>query len=108
MERLLALAVGVELFGEIADGLLLLVAGGGEREGFEAAGLDVDRIVADPQPTTCCQRPSDMQSTGENSQDKGIIAGDGNQFVVGEDTLIEKDKRSMFGCLYRSNVARQS
>jgi hypothetical protein len=42
---LLALAVGVELFGEVADAGGLLFGGGGEGEGLEAAGFVVARAV---------------------------------------------------------------
>ena len=47
MRRLLALAVRVELLGELADAGLLRGGGVGEGEGLEAARLVVARVVAD-------------------------------------------------------------
>ena len=55
---LLAFAVGVEFFGDLADTLLSFSGAGGEGECFEALGFYIDRIVASTQPTAGSDRPS--------------------------------------------------
>jgi len=51
---LLALAVGVEGFGEGANARLLEFGGGGEWEWVKAAGLVVTRIAANTEPSAGC------------------------------------------------------
>jgi len=65
--RLLALAVGVELFGELADAGLLGGRGVWEREGFETGALDIDGIIADAKAATGSKRPSNVLSAANNS-----------------------------------------
>ncbi len=53
-----ALAVGVQLLGDAADAGFLQVVGGGEGEGIEAAGFDIDRTIFEE--ATCAHCPTDM------------------------------------------------
>ena len=78
VQFLLALAVGVELFGQGADFLFLVVAGVRKGERLETAGLDIDRIVADTQPAAGRQRPGYMVAAREHTQDKCVVAGNGH------------------------------
>ena len=50
---LASFSVGVDGFADGADGGLLLVGGGGEWEGLEAAGGVVDRVVSDAEVAAC-------------------------------------------------------
>ncbi|MBL0354708.1 MAG: hypothetical protein IPP03_19370 [Dechloromonas sp.] len=58
MGGLLALAVGVEMFGQGGDAGLLFGAGGGEGEFLEAGGFDVCWIVSDTKSAACRKRPN--------------------------------------------------
>ena len=72
-----ALAVLVDLLGEVGDALAQLRGQAGvfvgEGEGFEAAGFDIHRIVADAQPGARRQRPVNVQLAGERTQVEGVI-----------------------------------
>ena len=48
------------MFGEGGDAGLLVGAGGGEGEFFEAGGFDVDRVVAHAKTAAGGQRPGDV------------------------------------------------
>ncbi len=56
VELLLTLAVGVEAFGQVADGLFLLIGAVGEWEWVEAAGFVVARTIF--QGAAGCKRPA--------------------------------------------------
>ncbi|MBL0222114.1 MAG: hypothetical protein IPQ17_05070 [Xanthomonadales bacterium] len=60
MRGLLAFAVGVELFGKVADAVLLIVAEDRKRERLETTRLVVARIVAHSETPSSRKCPGDM------------------------------------------------
>ena len=58
VERLLALAVGIQQLTKLADARVFRVSGGGEGKGVKATCLDIHGIVADTEPTAGTQRPA--------------------------------------------------
>lgn len=78
----------------------------GEREGFEAAGFDVDRAIF--QCASIRQCPQALRLAGEHAQVKRIAQGDGNQLVVGQDTGLQKLEEAVFGGFDGGNIARQA
>ena len=52
---LLALAVGVELFGQLPDARLLLGRDLGEGERVETTGFIIHRVISNAHAATCCQ-----------------------------------------------------
>ncbi|MNF14450.1 hypothetical protein D3C80_2166750 [compost metagenome] len=58
-----ALAMGVQALGQFADQRLLLGAGVGEGEGFEAAGLVIAGVIADTEAPAGGQGPRNMDAT---------------------------------------------
>ncbi len=79
MDRLLPLAMGVELFAEFADALLLVGGGGWEREGFETAGFVVAGVVTDTEPTARLERPAYVDATAEDAESVGVVEGHNDQ-----------------------------
>ncbi|BDA83985.1 hypothetical protein Sa4125_15270 [Aureimonas sp. SA4125] len=84
-----ALAVGVEVFGDGADGGFLGVGRDGEWERVESAGFRVARVVADPQPAAGAKREDRVDARGKDADRKGIGDGGGNKHVVGHYRGIE-------------------
>lgn len=58
---------------------------GGEGEGFEAAGFDIHRIVAQAEPATRRQRPRRMRAAGQHAQMESVTERNGYELVVGQD-----------------------
>ena len=79
--RLLAFAVGVELFGEGADAGLLVGRGVWEGEGLEAAGFVVARTLPSKRAAGR-QRPDGVDGAGQDAQQIGVVESDGNQLIV--------------------------
>jgi hypothetical protein len=96
-----ALAVGVDLFGEVADAGLLFGRGDGKGEGFEAAGFVVARSLPTPSQPPCCQRPDDMHAAGQDAEEIRIVERDGDQHIVWRYRGIEELKRAMLGGFHR-------
>jgi len=99
-----ALAVGVELLRELPNPLLLLFGAVGKRERIEAAGFDVYRIIAEAEPTTTSKSINGVEAAAEYAEMEGIIEGEHDQFVVGQDRGIEELENTMFGRFDRRDV----
>jgi hypothetical protein len=100
---LLALAVGVELFGEVADAGLLVGRGVREGEDFESGGFDVNRSIF-----KCAarrQNPRDMDGAGQDAQRISVVEGDANEFVVWRDGGVEELESAVLGGFDGGDVA---
>ena len=103
---LLALAVGVELFGEVADAGLLVGRGVREGEGFESGGFDVNRSIF-----KCAarrQNPRDVDGAGQDAQRISVVEGDANEFVVWRDGGVEELESAVLGGFDGGDVTRQA
>ena len=89
-------AQGVEFLGQGGDGGTLLWGGEGERERVEAAGLVVARVVADAEPAAGGERPLHVDAGGEDAEVEGVVGGDADEHVVGDDGSREEAERAMF------------
>ena len=105
MGGLLALAVGVELFGEGGDAGLLFGAGGGEGEFIEAAGFVVARIVAYAKRAAGSQRPDDVDLRGEHAEGVGVGQRDADELVVRSDGCVEELEDAVLGRFDGGDVA---
>lgn len=92
-----ALAVRVELFGDLPDARLLCLATQGEREGIEAAGLGINRIIANAEPATSSQRIGHVDAAAQDAEAEGIIQCDRDQHVIGSNAAIKELKEAVFG-----------
>ena len=99
-----ALAMRVEVFGNLADDILLDIVRVREREGVEATGFGVTRIISDAQPPAGAERPCHVDARRQYAKMKGIVGSDSNKHVVRNYTLLQKLKNSMLGCLDRCDV----
>ena len=103
---LLALAVRVELLGEVADAGGLFGSGGGEGELLEASRFDVDRSIF--QGTTGRQRPSDMRVRRQHAKVESVAQSDAHQLVVRRNLGGKKLESAVFGGFDGRDVARQA
>ncbi len=103
-------AVGVDGFGAFGDALAQRGSEAGvsvgEGEGFEAAGFDVDRTIL--QRASLRQCPGDMRTAGQHAEVEGVVEGDGNQFVVGQDGRVEELEGAVLGGFDGGDIARQA
>ena len=79
---------------------------GGEGEGVKAGGFDVHRPVF--QRAAGYQSPVDMQLAGEHAQGKGVVQGDGNELVVGQDVGLQELEQAVLGGFHGGDVAGQA
>ena len=77
-----------------------------EGEGFEAAGFVVSRVIAYAQTATGTQRPGDVDAAGEDAEVPGIIDGDVDEHVVGQNRLVEEGEEAVFAGFDRCDIAR--
>ena len=78
----------------------------GKGEGFEAAGFVVARPVF--QRATLRQRPDDVHAAGQHAKVEGVVAGDGDQHVVGQDAGVQKLEGAVLGGFDGGDVAGQA
>src|SRR5687768_10028061 len=108
MSFLPALAMGVELLAEEADSLSLWLGGVGKREGLEAAGLVVARVVPVSEPSARGERPCYMDAAGQNAQNECVTGSDVNEHVVWKDDRVEEHEEAVFGGFDGRKVATKA
>ena len=106
--RLLALAMRVELFGEIADAGFQRRINVGKWKRLEASSLVVARVIANAEPPTRRKRPSHMNFTRQHAKKIRVVDPDRDQHVVRQNRRVEKLKRAVFRGFYCSHVTRQT
>ena len=106
--RLLTLPMGIDFLRFGADLVLLLWRRVGEREGLEATGLVIARVIANAETTTSGQSPSNMHAAGKHAENCRIVAGDIDQHVIGQNGGIEELEYPMLGGFDSGNVTSQS
>ncbi len=105
VQRLLPFAVGVQLFGQGADGGALGVAGVGKGEGLEAAGLVVARPIL--QRAARRQRPRHVDGAGEDAEVVGVVKAECDECAVGCGSRRYKGKIAVLRSFDCDNVSCQ-
>ena len=68
----------------------------GEWEGFEAAGLHIDGVVAHAKPTAGSWCPADVGAARQHDERGRVTQCDGEEFVVRQDAGVEELERAVF------------
>ena len=97
MPGLLALPMGVELFGEGADAALLSLRQDRKRERIEAGDVTPTRTIL--QRGTCHECPREVYARTENAEEEHIVKRDGKKRMIGQCFAREKLEHPMLGCL---------
>jgi hypothetical protein len=101
-----ALAVGIELLGDLPDALLLFLRALGERERLETTRRGVYRSIL--KRASCCQSIRYVDTAAQDAEMKGVLKCDNNQLVLRHNFGREEREYSMMCGLGRDNEASQA
>ena len=101
---LLAIAVRVQLLGQVADARPLRVGRGGKGDFLRAGWSALDRIVADAEMASGGQRQVTWTWLGEHAQEVGVVQPMRPTFALADRSVKEREN-PMFGSLHSCDEA---